>query len=404
MGWFDDATSWVSETASNVADTVSSGARAVAHAVTHPVETYDKTVDATSRAMTATGEYFEERGAMGFLEDAARTVEVAGQGVVKGLGSGAGVVGDLVVHAGYNLPVLIANQIVDEPIAYANFNMAGKAAEALTWTEPKNDYERTIMAGGQVVGEVGAFVAVTVATAGVGGAVIGGSAAAARTGSIAAARIGATGSAKTAATATANFVNPLASSTAAVIEGGVGAMRFNQIADIENEANALVEDINAEALDSIVDGVLNEQQDLQQTMTLMREEIADIKQQLSDPQTSAAEKDALYDRVDEIKEGHAIIQELRSEISPERRQELHQRLDEIQPNEDQQEAAPENTQAAIDKDNMEAPGAEIHTAPEEDISLTAMVSQQGDMNFEDQRPQNNLNSPGADNKATLTVG
>ena len=303
MGWFNDATNWVSETASTVADNVSSGASAVAHAVTHPTETYNKAVNVTADAMGATADYFEERGAMGFLEDAGRTVEVAGQGLVKGLGSGAGVLGDLVVHVGYNLPVLIANQVVDEPIEYANFNMAGKAAEALTWTEPKSDYERAIMSGGQVIGEVGAFVAVTVATAGVGGLVIGGSVAAGRSAMVTAAR----------------FVNPLASGTAATIEGGVGALRYNQLTDIEDSANAIVDDINAETIDGIVGGVLNEQQDLQQTMTLMREEVAGIKEKLNDPNISAAEKDALYDRVDEIKEGHEIIKELRREIPEERR-------------------------------------------------------------------------------------
>jgi DNA-binding transcriptional MerR regulator len=400
MGWFNDATNWVSETASTVADNVSSGASAVAHAVTHPAETYDKAVSVTADAMGATADYFEERGAMGFIQDAARTVEVAGQGLVKGLGAGAGVVGDLVVHVGYNLPVLIANQVVDEPIEYANFNMAGKAAEALAWTEPENDYERAIMAGGQVIGEVGAFVAVTVATAGVGGAVIGGTAAAARTGTVAAARIGATSAARTASTATANFVNPLASGTAAVIEGGVGALRYNQLTEIENNANAIVDDINAETIDGIVGGVLNEQQDLQQTMILMREEVAEIKAKLNDPSTSDADKEALYDRADEIKEGHEIIKELRSEIPEERRQELHQRLDEIQPNDPIAQQEPEIQNDAVAAHDT---GVESYES-DEDISLTAMVSQTGDMNIQDQQKQHVAPALDADNKATLTVG
>lgn len=393
MGWWSDVKEWTAEKAENISDTVVDGAKSVAHAVTHPVETYDKAVDATSNAMTATVDYFEERGALGFVEDVGRSIEVTGQGLVKGIGSGGAVLGDLAVNVGYNWTTRHAiNVFRDEDLESYNSNYAGRAAEALTWTEPSNDYERALMSGGQVVGEIGSFIAVTVATAGVGGAVVGGSMAVARGGSLAAAGVQAMNTARTVGTATTAFMNPAASSIAAGTEGAFGAMRFNDLASIDANAQDIADDVQAQAVDNIAQIIATEQRDLQETANALKSEVADIKLRLSDANTSAEEREALYDRVDEIKEAHNIMTELRSNIDDERRIELHQRLDEIHP------YTPE--QANLE-DNY---GAEIYSTPEDELSLNAMVSQQGDQNIAQSEPKEQERDFTRDQNALPTVG
>ena len=398
MGWWSDVKDWTAEKADNIGTAVSNGASAVYHAATHPVETFDKVADATANAASATVEYFEEKGPIGFAKDVGRSIEVTSQGLVKGLGSGAATLGDLAVNVGYNWTTRNAiNLFRDEKLESYNSNYAGRAAKALTWTEPENNYERILMSGGQVIGEIGSFVAVTVATAGVGGAVIGGSMAVARGGTLATAGVQAMATARTAAVATTAFMNPAASSVAAATEGGFGALRFNDLASTDAKAQEIADNIQDGAVNDIAQIIQNEQRDLQVTAVALEKEVEKIKKKLNNPNTSDADREALYDRVDEIKEAHVIMQELRSEISDDRRIELHQRLDEIHPyTPEEQQVAPENTQAAS--------GIEIHTADEDELSLNAMVSQQGDLNNQHAAQVERERDLTRDNNALPTVG
>ena len=320
-----------------------------------------------------------------FATDAARTVEVATQGVVKGLGAGAASLGDLAVN--------VAFKDDENKLESYNPNLAGHAAEALTWTEPKNDYERAVMAGGQVVGEVGTFVAITVATAGVGGAAVGATAAVARGGTVAA-RAVSTGS--QAATATARFLNPLASKTAAVIEGGFGVYRGHDLYTTDQAAEAAVDDIYEDVVDGLSDSILNEQQDLQETLQILTEQTAHINARFDDPNLSIEEEDQLLNRLDEINEAQIIIKELRTDIPEERREELHKQLDVIQPNLPSAPEDAENTNSAavIQSEENDAFFSEDFSEDMDGLEVAALlensiIGQKGDINYVELKAENN---------------
>ena len=381
MGWFSDVKDWASEKADSLSESVSSAADYVSERGITGV--LADGASAVADGAIAVKDYAVERGPMGVLEDAARTVEVTTQGLVKGVGSGAASLGDLAVNVGYNWTtrnVVNAFRDDDNQLESKNYNLAGQAANALTWTEPQNDYERTLMTGAQVVGEVGTFVAITVATAGVGGAAVGASAGIARGGSVAArlstagAEAMATGT--KAATSTARFLNPAASNTAVVLESGLGAVRYNHLHEQDAQAQAKADEITSDALNDSISDMEREQQDILRTNELLNTELDEIKQRF--PNASHAEQQELRERYTELKEAHSIMEELGTGISDERRAELHERLDEIIPND------PQASNVSVEANADELASAEIIRDEIDPAELNAMVSQQGDLNNADQ--------------------
>jgi len=303
---------------------------------------YNATSDAVGSAAEAVGSAAKTVG---------RTVEVAGQGLVKGVASGTASIGDLAVNVGYNWTTRnLINVVKEDNLEQYNTNLAGRAAEAVTWTEPKNDYERAVMAGGQVVGEVGAFVAVTVATAGVGGAAVG-TLALAR-GGTATARAVSTGS--RAAGATARFLNPLASKTGATIEAGVAGYSGRKIYTTDKNAEANAQQIETQLVDGFISEAKAEQELLQEKLQEIQTELKDIITQFESGELTAVQHDALLDRMNELKDGMDTIDELRTNISEERRTELHEKLENIVPS--QTEVASNETRISTDATRPENAG------------------------------------------------
>ncbi|MEC8788045.1 MAG: hypothetical protein VXX33_16125, partial [Pseudomonadota bacterium] len=320
-------------------------------------------------------------GPIGIIEDAARTVEVTAQGVVKGIGSGAASLGDLAV-SGYNVSIrhgINAFRDEDNQLEAKSYTLAGQAADALTWTEPQNEYERKLMTGAQVVGEIGTFVAITVATAGVGGAAVGASAGIARGGTVAArlstagAEALATGT--KAADKTFRFLSPVASNTAVVVESGLGAIRYNHLHGQDAEAQAKAEEITGNALDETLSDMEREMLDIKQTDAKLNVELDEIKQRF--PDASYEEQQQLRERYNELKEAHTIMEELGTDIPDERRTELHERLDEIIPND------PQANNVEVEAQIEQVASAEIIRDEIDPSELNAMVSQQGDLNNAD---------------------
>lgn len=275
---------------------------------------------------------------MGWFESAknwvgeqARNAEVAAQGVTRGLASGVASVGDLAVGVGYNWTVrhLTGGEKYES-------NFADRAANAVTWTEAKNDRERAIMAGGQVVGEVAGFVAVTVATGGVGGAAVGGGLAVARGANAVRAVAGAANAARgatiatetvagatRAAAATARFVNPLASKAALGIEGGVGAWRGYDLYTTDKNASALADTVRTEMAESVIGTAVNEQTALANSAQRVQGQLATVIEQLNNPDLSEESHTALMTELDAIEAHNGIIQKLQgTDITPEQRESL----------------------------------------------------------------------------------
>ena len=272
-----------------------------------------------------------------WVGEQARTVEVATQGVARGLASGIGSVGDLAVGVGYNWTV--RHLTGGEPVA----SLADRAAEKVTWTEAKNDRERAIMAGGQVVGEVAGFVAVTVATGGVGGAAFGaargtmavargvtaaraaaGTANAVRGASIAAETVA---GATRAAAGTARFMNPLTSKVALGIEGGVGAWRGYDLYTTDQKAAALADTVRTEVAQTAINTAVNEQTALTNSAQRVQERLGTIVEQLNDPELSEERHAELMDQLDAIEVHNGLIQELQNgDITPAQREILWNEL------------------------------------------------------------------------------
>lgn len=278
---------------------------------------------------------------MGWLEsaknwanEAGRTVEVATQGVTRGLASSVGGIGDLAVGVGYNWTVrhLTGGEKYES-------NFADRAANSVTWTEAKNDRERAIMAGGQVVGEVAGFVAVTVATGGIGGAAVGGGLAAARGANVVRAFTGvartaeaasaasittqAATTAARAATATAKFVNPLASKTALGIEGAVGAWRGHDIYKTDKDASALADTVRTEMAQTVIGTAVNEQTALNNSAQRVQENLENIMEELKSPTLSNERHTQLMTQLDSVEAHNTIIQQLQGDdITTEQRETL----------------------------------------------------------------------------------
>jgi hypothetical protein len=269
-----------------------------------------------------------------------RSVEVFGQGVVKGLASGGAALGDAGVLLLYNWnPVRIAgNYVTDGGMPQYHPNWAGKAAEAVTWTEAQNDYERSLMTAGQVTGEVAGFVAVTVATGGVGGAVAGGSIAAAR-GTAVGARALTYGT--RAAGATARFMNPLNAATRVGmaaglgVEGGVGAWRFKEIFTTDANAAENVREILTENMFEVADDLTRDSQIVQGFNSAIRTELETIMSEFehaqNDPERLSDEQRVQYlERVGELREAFNQLQELNgSELEETRRAEIIENLEAV---------------------------------------------------------------------------
>lgn len=275
---------------------------------------------------------------MGWLESAknwaseqARTVEVATQGVTRGLASSVGGIGDLAVGVGYNWTVrhLTGGEKYES-------NFADRAANSVTWTEAKNDRERAIIAGGQVVGEVAGFVAVTVATGGIGGAAVGGGLAVARGANVVRAVAGtargieaatiATEAAATgvrAASATAKFVNPLASKTALGIESGVGAWRGYDLYTTDKNAAALADTVRTEMAQSVVGTAVAEQTVLSNSAQRVQTQLETIMDELNNPSLSNQRHTELMTKLDSVEAHNNIIQKLQGQdVTPEQRESL----------------------------------------------------------------------------------
>jgi hypothetical protein len=299
---------------------------------------------------------------MGWLESAknwaseqARTVEVATQGVTRGLASSVGGIGDLAVGVGYNWTVrhLTGGEKVQT-------NFADRAANSVTWTEAKNDRERAIMAGGQVAGEIAGFVAVTVATGGLGGAAVGGGLAVARGANVVRAVAGATrgveavsvatqatATAARAAGATAKFVNPLASKTALGIESAVGAWRGHDIYTTDKAAAAMADSVRTDMAQSVIGTALAEQTALGNSAQRVQTELENIMDELNNPALSNERHTALMTQLDNVEAHNSIIQKLQSDdVTPEQRETLWNDLKAADPIVDQDLKAAEKAPAA----------------------------------------------------------
>jgi hypothetical protein len=101
---------------------------------------------------------------MSTLETAMRNTELFGQGIVRGLASGTASLGDLAVNAGYNWTTRNAiNLFKEDNLGKYESNFAGKAADAVSWTEARDMGEESTMLIGQSAGEFGAFVGTMIA-------------------------------------------------------------------------------------------------------------------------------------------------------------------------------------------------------------------------------------------------
>lgn len=260
---------------------------------------------------------------MGWLSDRFRDLEVAAQGLVRGVASGVGAIADIPSGIG-NLGVMAANQFRDDGNQleyFEGFNIADRAAEAVTWTQALNDRERMIMNGAQAVGEVGAFVAVTVGTAGLGGAAVGGAGVATRW-----------------AGATARVMNPVNVSgrlnqAVTAVEAGAVAYRTHELNEIDREAQRGVERTYENVGDALATEIETEQRMLQGKAEAMTEELGAMSERLADPSLSMADRQEILDRLDLIEEGLNIIGGMDDVTDMDERQELLDRLEVIQPSE-----------------------------------------------------------------------
>jgi hypothetical protein len=299
---------------------------------------------------------------MGWLESAkdwaseqARTVEVATQGVTRGLASSVGGIGDLAVGVGYNWTVrhLTGGEKYES-------NFADRAANSVTWTQAQNDRERAIIAGGQVVGEIAGFVAITVATGGIGGAAVGGGLAVARGANVVRAVSGATrgievatvaaeataGGAR-AASATAKFVNPLASKVALGIEGGVGAWRGYDLYTTDKNASTLADTVRTEMAQSVLGTAVTEQTALNNSAQRVQSKLENIMEELNNPALSTERHTALMTQLDNVEAHNDIIQKLQGQdVTPEQREALWQDLKAADPSVETELQAAEKAPAA----------------------------------------------------------
>lgn len=247
---------------------------------------------------------------MEWFSNIARSAEVIGQGLVKGLASGAGSIADLGVNVGYNWTT--RHILGTDP---AETNYADNAAGAVTWTQAQNDYERSLMVGSQVVGEITSFAAITIATAGVGGAAIGGTAAAAR-----------------AATVTTRAFNPVASRTAAALETGFGAYRGHQLFTTDRAEQQTAESLSTDLARQAIADAAAERALFNDSLRRVNDELETLLEEFQQPDLSAEREQAINERVEQLASQSQILDELRQgELSPERKNELVEQLRSLDP-------------------------------------------------------------------------
>ena len=260
---------------------------------------------------------------MGWFEDIGRGLECFGQGVVQGVVGGVASVGDFAVDVGYNWTTrnaINAFRSEDSQLGAFKPNLADGAAEAVTWTEPQNDYERALMATGRATGEVVGFAATVVATGGVGGAVYGavrGGAAVTRAGTV--------------ALRTAEVMNPIASPAVAAIEGGFVAFRATQLFNQDAEALRNATEIGTVAATGALDKAAAEQQYLNTILAQQQKELGDLITELQGG-VSQDRHTAIETRLDQITEAKGVIDRLRTPgITEDQRNQDLQRLHELYP-------------------------------------------------------------------------
>lgn len=372
MAWYSGIVDWTKEKAENISTTASGIADSVVSFANDPI-------GKTAAGIQAVGEYAQERGVLGVATDVVRTPLIASQGLVSGLASGVGALGDLGMNLGYDWTTRhLINLFRDEPLQALNLNLAGRAGNAvmIPGLEPRNGWERTIFTGNKVVGEIAGFIGITVATGGTAGLLAGGGAVAART-----------------ASGVARFMNPLASRTAATIEGSFGTLRFGDIYGDDLQAAQLAQEAQLEAVNTMSEGGLTEQQDLQETLQAILDERKELEQEITRTDLSEEEVATLKERVGNNLRGESIIKELRGELSDKRRAELHDELDTLYPNEPQSEEPQENLEETVETVQLQQEAQDHSFAHEDeyeiisedlsDLDMTALVSQQGDMNTPD---------------------
>ncbi len=294
---------------------------------------------------------------MGWLRD----IAVGGQGLARGLASGVGAIADIPAGIG-NLGVMAANQFREDDNQiehFEGFNMADRAAEAVTFTEARNDRERAIMSGAQAVGEVGAFVAVTVGTAGLGGAAVGGAGVATRW-----------------AGATARVMNPVnvtgrVNQAVTTAEVGLTGHRAYDLYTTDQEAAQNVGRIYENSIDGLATDIEREQEMMQDKATTLTEELQGMSENLLDPNLTIGERQELLDRLDLIEEGLTIIRDIDDVEDMDQRQDMLDRLEVIQPTAADQEA--NNTLRSPLRPSVDVGGNEVRTAFDAGVANEAGV-------------------------------
>ncbi len=275
---------------------------------------------------------------MGFFSRIGRTAEVFGQGVVRGLAGGVAAVGDFAVDLGYNWTTRNAINVFraeDNKLQSYDTRMADNAAEAVTWTEAQNDWERGVMTAGQVVGEVGGFVAVTVATGGVGGAAFG----AARVGAGATRAASALSTGGSWAANTARVMNPAATHAALGVEGAFGAYRATQIYELDANAAEVAEELRSEAGQEALGEAAQQQEFLNDVLTRQGDELRQIIGEINEGGLGAEREATLRERIEEIRQDRDLVETLRSDgLDDDQREQYLQQLQDKYP---AQQAAPE---------------------------------------------------------------
>ena len=259
--------------------------------------------------------------AFSLYQDINDGTEVIVQGLTQGAASGAAGLGDLAVDVGWNWTVRegvnLFNDEEDELEALET-NFAADASEFVTWVDMASltETELAMLAGSRAVGEAGIIVVSAVATGGAAGAAFG-----------AARGAGAVAGASRAASATWNFVNPVASRTALIVEGGFASYSGWNHYVTELEAAQTSEEVYARAATQMTEDIVAEQEKLQRILEALKKETVALSAQYGSPDTPLSEKEALVDRINEIRELNDIIDDLHTNISNDRRLELHAQLD-----------------------------------------------------------------------------
>jgi len=262
-----------------------------------------------------------------------RSMELVGQGLVQGAARGVAGLGDLAVM-GVNA------------VAGTDYHpdLAGKAQRAVTWTEAQNENERALLSAGRGIGEVGVFVVPGVGAAGLAGLGAGALSGTARATAV-----------KYAAN-TARAILPTTKTGLAVdttVAGGLATMDYVRETENNNLAQQVLEQTlqhENEKLQSIVE-----------RQQVLIQEFKDIETTLEQGGLNAADRQALIDRREQVREGVRItVDMVQGNYTPEEEKIHMERLKEIE--------APAQEQALYDPST----GA-VHkiVAPEQNQSAVA---------------------------------